>query len=133
MPMTEPCKMSATEARSAGKAGKLPVGLGVFAYFPLALREVARVSDFGANKHKVDIRERGFANHEASYYEDAMARHALNRYVSGEVNREDGDVYELAQIAWNAMAALQLKLERGELSDFGGGIALDRAIKGMPE
>jgi hypothetical protein len=40
-------------------------------------------------------------------YQDALARHLLDRAIEGEVNAKDGDLLHRAQLAWNALADLE--------------------------
>jgi len=78
----------------------------------MALQEVAKVSAFGAAKHDFDMADRGFLNDEYTedMYKDAAVRHILDSCTEGPVNREDGDVYHLAQSAWDILAALEKHL-----------------------
>ena len=105
--------MAKVKIKDTGKNKKPPISIGLFAYFPDALREVAVVSAFGSQKHAVPLEMRGFAKLHPSIFADARARHELAIYKDGDVNAADGNCYHLAQIAWNALAELQIKLERG--------------------
>lgn len=91
------------------KSAKLPVMQGVLAYFPRALKEVARVSAYGASKHAADLSEKGFLRPEYTpeMYLDAIGRHILDREIEGEINHKDGDLLHRAQLAWNALASLE--------------------------
>ena len=95
------------------KLDKPKVWQGCMNYFPDALAEVARVSEFGAIKHGNPLKERGFMHERYTIPEltDAMSRHILGLSES-EVNYEDGEVYHRAQIAWGALASLQKILEK---------------------
>lgn len=78
-------------------------------YFPRALREVCRVCEEGAKKYTRDgwrCVENGIERYEA-----AIGRHYLPE--DGSDIDVDTGCYHLAQIAWNALAALELKLQDG--------------------
>ena len=92
-------------------AGKSPVMQGCLQYFPRALLEVAKVSLKGAKKyswkgweHVVDGPTR---------YGNALSRHILAEAIEGPY---DSDTKELhaAQVAWNALARLELILRESE-------------------
>lgn len=93
-----------TEPGVKDDSGKVRMDL-VIKYFPGALREVAKVSAFGAEKYceggwrtVPDGRDRYLA---------AMMRHLLQ---SSPVDNETG-LLHLSHVAWNALAILELKLE----------------------
>lgn len=79
------------------------------AYFPRALKEVARVSDYGAKKHGFKLSDKGFLapGYTEEMYQDAIARHIVGRLIEGEVNAADGNLLHRAQLAWNALASLE--------------------------
>lgn len=85
-------------------AGKADVGL-LFESFPRALLEVAKVADYGAKKYTrggwrtvPDGQQR---------YKAAMGRHIL----AGEIETiDESGLLHAAQVAWNALATLELKL-----------------------
>jgi hypothetical protein len=109
--------MSNTDEAAAAKAAKLPIFQGCIAYFPRALAEVAKVSDFGAKKHGFKLSDKGFLDprYTEEGYQDAICRHIVGRLMDGEVNAADGDLYHRAQLAWNALASLErflLELEK---------------------
>lgn len=86
-------------------AEKPRVGL-VFAGFANALLEVAKVGTFGAKKY-TDDGWMSVPNGEARY-RDAMLRHDLQSTWE-EIDADSGLMHE-AQVAWNALAKLELKL-----------------------
>lgn len=91
--------------------GKAPVYRGAISYFPRAIKAVATVSEFGANKYAW----KGWENVPDGYnrYSDAMVRH-LTYEGEGEVLDPDSGLLHAAHSAWNAMARLELLLkERG--------------------
>lgn len=84
------------------------VNRGMFAYFPKALLEVAKVSDFGAQKY-----ERGgwkTVPDGIERYFDALGRHLLNFQIEGTFDKESG-LRHMAHLAWNALAVLELQLQ----------------------
>ena len=88
-------------------AGKPAVYRGLFDYFPLACCAVAEVSTFGARKYAWKGWESvpdGFAR-----YSDALGRHLLAESSEGCVDSTTG-LKHAAQVAWNAMARLELLL-----------------------
>ncbi|HKJ75244.1 MAG TPA: dATP/dGTP diphosphohydrolase domain-containing protein [Alphaproteobacteria bacterium] len=97
---------------TAAKYDKPPVYSGVLARFPRAIRELAKVSRFGAQKHGVPVQSRSFLDMPQSdlVFKDAMARHLLDEVIDGAVNEEDGGLLHSAQRAWNALADLEVRL-----------------------
>lgn len=83
---------------------------GVLSDFSLALLEVAKVGTFGAKKYS-----RGgwqYVKDGIQRYYDAMWRHIL-----GERHKpidKDSNCIVAAQIAWNALARLELMLRKAE-------------------
>jgi hypothetical protein len=102
---------------AAIKAAKPPVFQGCIAYFPRALREVARVSAYGAKKHGFSLADKGFLDprYTEEMYQDAICRHITDRLIEGEVCSADGNLLHRAQIAWNALASLERFLIQAEL------------------
>lgn len=98
---------------SKNDAGKIPVSRGLFEYFPDALMQVAAVSKYGADKYDwsgwMDVQDG------EQRYRDARARHELMRCQEGEFDITDSNLPHLAQIAWNALAELQLRMQTGEI------------------
>lgn len=85
-----------------------PVWTGVLDYFPDALMEVSRVSKIGNDQHN-----KGLPLHwdktKSMDHLDALTRHLI------QANKIDDDgVSHLAKVAWRALAALQIKLEKHE-------------------
>ena len=75
--------------------------------FNLAIKAVAEVGTFGANKYKRSSWKT--VPDAALRYEDALVRHQLEKE---EVDYdEESGLLHLAHMAWNALAILQLKLE----------------------
>lgn len=93
------------------KAGKAAVLRGALQLFPRAFVAVARVSEHGATKyswhgwdHVPNARER---------YGDALARHLVAEATDGPTDPETG-LLHAAQVAWNALARLELQLREHE-------------------
>lgn len=84
----------------------IPLVTGVFDYFPAALREVAKVSKFGNDKHNPG-EPLHWARGKSMDQEDAIGRHLLER---GQIDPDSG-LRQSAQLAWRALAMLQLELE----------------------
>ena len=73
---------------------KPPIYKGVMAMFPLALEAVSHISMKGSEKW-------GYTLAKQKDFRDSTARHLIKN--------------ELAQVAWNALAALERELELREL------------------
>ncbi|KKL85283.1 hypothetical protein LCGC14_1956270 [marine sediment metagenome] len=99
-------------AATTAKYAKIPVAQGVFAHFPRALREIAKVSVFGAGKHEVPMGDMSYTDvpDAENVYQNAEARHMLAEAIEGPRNYEDGDLLHKAQKAWNALADLEVFL-----------------------
>lgn len=111
--MTErdPNGLNAKEPGSKLDSGKSPVTRGALAYFPRALLEVAKVSDYGANKYSW----KGWQHVKdgINRYGDALARHILYEEIHGEYD-PDTSLLHAAHTAWNALARLELILREKE-------------------
>lgn len=83
-----------------------PITTGVLDYFPAALAAVARVSFAGNEKHNPG-QALHWARGKSTDQADAIARHLIER---GGIDPETGQRYS-AQLAWRALALLQLELE----------------------
>lgn len=92
-------------------AGKVDVLRGAIQYFPLSLHAVARVSELGAKKYSW----KGWASvpNGIRRYGAALARHLVHE----EMSVDDGpgglgaEVLHATQVAWNALARLELILK----------------------
>jgi hypothetical protein len=92
-------------------ANKAPVAQGVLQYFPRALIAVSNVSGVGARKYAWkgwESVENGF-----NRYSDALGRHLLAEETEGELDSDTGCLHA-AQVAWNALARLELLLKEKE-------------------
>lgn len=86
---------------------EFPVYSGVMRYFPLALKEVARVSVAGNKQHNQGVSFLYWDRKKSNDHADALARHLLNAGY-----RDDDGVLHSAKVAWRALAMLQLEIEQ---------------------
>lgn len=98
----------------AQKRKSTPVYSGVLAYFPDALKAVARVSKAGNDQHNPG-QPLHWDRTKSTDEDDALMRHLIDR-AKGEVFDTDGQRHR-AKVAWRALAALQKELE-DERDDF---------------
>ena len=97
-------------------SGKVCVFQGLFDYFPRACFAVADVSTRGAKKYAW----KGWEQVPNGYkrYSDAMGRHILKESIEGYYDIGPGglgpEVLHASQVAWNAMARLELLLREIE-------------------
>lgn len=91
-----------------------PVFSGVLAYFPDALLAVSRVSKAGNDKHNPG-EPLHWARGKSMDQLDALTRHLLDVAKNG-TQAEDSEtrVMHLAEVAWRALAELQLACEARE-------------------
>lgn len=86
----------------------VPLYTGVLQYFPDALIEVARTSQIGNDQHHPG-QPLHWDRSKSTDHHDCILRHLL------EAGTLDGDgIRHSAKVAWRALAALQLELERAE-------------------
>jgi len=83
----------------------------VLRYFPRALEQVARVSEFGATKHGWDTWHT-IPNGQLRYA-DAQMRHELD-ICKGETHAQDSGLLHLSHEVWNSLARLELLLREQE-------------------
>jgi hypothetical protein len=90
--------------------GKPPVWRGCIDYFPRALEAVSIVSQVGAEKYSW----KGWESVEdgPNRYSDALSRH-LTAKGRGEQYDPQTKLLHSAQVAWNALAVLELELREG--------------------
>jgi|SRR6056297_2104863 len=94
-------------------AKKVPFFKGLIGYFPRALKQVALVSRYGAHKYDWNGWE-AVPNGEERYM-DGLARHINAISEEGQFDITDSNLPHLAQVAWNALAVLELKMRSGEI------------------
>jgi hypothetical protein len=99
-------------------SGKAPLFRGVIAYFPRALTKVAELSAYGANKYAWKGWEK--VPDGPNRYSDALGRHITKEAIEGPYDKEiENDpnfpacILHATQVAWNALARLELMLRQG--------------------
>jgi dATP/dGTP diphosphohydrolase len=109
----DPLGKGAHEAGAKLDAGKIRADL-VLGGFSRALKEVAKVGTFGANKYSPN----GWKSvpNGRERYSDAMLRHWLDESRGEAVDRESG-ILHAAHLAWNALARLELMIQEEEFTD----------------
>lgn len=109
---TDPHGKNAKEPGAKLDAGKVSIYQGLVDYFPRAVRAVAQLSTFGAQKYSW----KGWETVPNGYerYKNAQLRHEMDKVIEGPVDRawlEQGQyVLHDTAVAWNALAALELYL-----------------------
>ena len=98
----------------------IPLVTGVLDYFPAALAEVAKVSKSGNDKHNPG-EPMHWAREKSTDQADAIGRHLLER---GGIDPETGQRYS-AQLAWRALALLQIELEEAGEAPLSRGSSID--------
>ena len=88
---------------------KVPLWGGLFRYFPDALVAVARLSWKGNEKHNPG-EPLHWSRDKSNDHADCLLRHQMD-CGSGEVDPDSGELHEV-EVAWRALAQLQLALER---------------------
>ena len=102
----DPNGLAQNEPGAKLDAGKIQAAL-VLGGFAKALEEVSKVGTFGAKKYSPN----GWKSVKdgVNRYSDAMMRHWL-AHQSGELIDADSGLSHLSQVAWNALAVLQLSM-----------------------
>jgi hypothetical protein len=100
---------------SKDDSGKTMIHSLCLSYFPRALAEVAKVSRFGMEKYNAKPEDKGFLKvpDARRRYSDALVRHLLAE-TKEVYNPADGGLRHDAQVAWNALARLEMALIEGE-------------------
>jgi hypothetical protein len=86
-----------------------PIFSGVLKYFPLALKELSRISVIGNNQHN-NGEELVWDRSKSKDHLDAAIRHLLD-HASGNEFDDDG-ARHLAKVCWRVLAQLQVELEK---------------------
>lgn len=109
MTAADPTGRAAHEPGAKLDAGKEPMRLVLHA-MPRALLAVGEVAGYGAGKYS----ENGWLHvpHGIARYTDAMLRHALHEGM--ELRDPESGLRHAAQVAWNALARLELMLREAE-------------------
>lgn len=119
----DPSGKNLKEPGTKGDLGKSPVTRGCLHYFPRALLEVAKLSQFGANKYSW----KGWESVPDGIhrYSDAIGRHELAIQDNFERLDPETGIMEATAVAWNALARLELiKRKQEEIKNHVGlGIA----------
>lgn len=111
MPERDPNGLSPHSSGAKLDEGKIRPSL-IFNQMPRALQEVARVGTYGAEKYT----EGGWQHvpNGIARYTDAMDRHRLKEFIEGPVDldslKDSVQLLHAAQLAWNALARLELML-----------------------
>lgn len=84
-----------------------PVFSGVLSYFPLALKEVSKVSKQGNDQHHPD-KPLHWDRSKSTDELDALTRHLLDHTINPV--DDDGQLH-IAKVAWRALAYLEKYLE----------------------
>ena len=102
---TDPRWLKSGEPGAKFDAGKVRPSL-ILNAMPLAILAVSEVGTYGANKYS----ENGWkdVDNGIARYTDAMDRHRIKEGL--EVFDEDSNLRHAAQVAWNALARLELML-----------------------
>lgn len=106
-------------------SGKAKIMQGVIQYFPRALKAVSGVSEAGAEKYTWNGWES--VPDGINRYSNAMGRHLLAAVTEGLYDKDTGCLHA-AQVAWNAMAVLELTLRRLERSTHEAATEKDESV-----
>lgn len=82
---------------------------GFLEYFPRAIIEVAKLSEFGAKKY--DWGNWQHVENGIERYSEAGVRHLLDSIIKGETDPES-ELLHATHEAWNALAKLELILRK---------------------
>ena len=107
----DPLGLNLKEPGAKADAGKSPILQGALQYFTRALLAVATVSMVGAKKYSWKGWESvpdGIAR-----YGNALVRHLAAETTEGETDSDTGQLHA-SQVAWNALARLELILREKE-------------------
>ena len=107
----DPNGIAAKQPGAKLDAGKSPLLRGCLQYFPRALLSVAKVSEIGANKYSWKGWEKVADG--PNRYGDALARHLTAEAIEGPFDN-DTKCLHAEQVAWNALARLELILREME-------------------
>ena len=102
---TDPRGLKSGEPGAKFDAGKVRPSL-ILNAMPLAILAVSEVGTYGANKYS----ENGWkdVDNGIARYTDAMDRHRIKEGI--ELHDDDSGLMHAAQVAWNALARLELML-----------------------
>lgn len=116
---TDPNGIAAKQPGAKLDAGKAPLFQGLLDYFPRAALAVASLSEYGATKYSWKGWEKvpnGFAR-----YSNALGRHLAKESIEGPLDLDalndpnfPAEILHATQVAWNALARLELYLREQE-------------------
>ena len=106
-------------AATKSKYDKAPIMSGCVNRFPRAIKYIAEISQWGAQKHQVSLSARGFLkiSDAENVYRDAMGRHIVEEQIFGKHNEDDNSFLHVGQVAWNALAVLEVVLSNWQNED----------------
>ncbi len=96
----------------------IPMFSGLIKYFPLALAKVASVSQEGNDQHNPG-KPLHWDRSKSKDQMDALVRHVTDVAIEDGLGLEGADetLHALAQVAWRALAELQLRLEKKSMTE----------------
>ncbi len=96
----------------------IPMFSGLIKYFPLALAKVASVSQEGNDQHNPG-KPLHWDRAKSKDQMDALVRHVTDVAIEDGLGNESKDetLHALAQVAWRALAELQLRLEKKSMTE----------------
>lgn len=113
--MTEADQADIMRGLAAGKASTdrkaTPLASGCLDYFPDALKEVAKLSKIGNDKHNPG-QPLHWSRDKSADHADCLARHLIDR---GKIDPDTG-LSHTAAVAWRALALLQTEIEAGRVA-----------------
>lgn len=111
----DPSGISAKTPGAKLDAGKAPIFQGLLDYFPRAVQAVAALSAYGANKYSWKGWEHVADG--VNRYSNAQQRHVVKESIEGPYDLDAMNdpkfpamILHKTQVAWNALAALELYL-----------------------
>ena len=107
--MTEDPCMVVCHNSEAQHRKETPIFSGFVKYFPLAMAKVSQLS-FIANEQHNPGEPMHWAKDKSTDHEDCLMRH-LADHAAGTITDTDGQLH-LTKVAWRAMAALEIFLEK---------------------
>lgn len=119
-PESDPSGKAPNEPGAKLDAGKTMPSL-ILSAMPRAVMAAAKVGTVGAVKYSRD----GWlaVDNGIERYTDAMDRHRLKEFIEGPLDQDFLDqgveILHAAQVAWNALARLELMLRKQEYDDLG--------------
>lgn len=116
-PEKDPAGLFPAEPGAKLDAGKVDVLRGAIQYFPRALKAIARVSELGAKKYSWKGWEKvpnGIRRYGAALLRHLLADNDDSNAVDDGPGGVGAEVMHSTQVAWNALARLELVLRKQE-------------------